>query len=136
VSLAKLAAPLALSCLLAACGSAREAEAKQSAARVARAIEVVRSAPNAAKGAALQDLVKVPCGSPDGCAARDACQAAYALYVEALALTQAAKLQLADGKPADAAKLVGASEEKLTDASRRIADCTEREGALRLRYKL
>jgi hypothetical protein len=111
VNLAKLAAPLALSCLLAGCGSAREAEAKQS-------------------------LVKVACGSSDGCRARDVCHSAYALYVEALTLTQAAKQQLGDGKAADAAKLVGASEEKLTEASRSIADCTEREGALRLRYKL
>ena len=127
---------LLASCALLACSSAREAEAKQSAGRVARAIEVVLNAPNAAKATALAELAKVSCGAPDICETRDICRSAYALHVEALTLTQAAKQQLDDGKSTEAAKLLGASEEKLTEASRRITDCAERDGALRRRYKL
>jgi hypothetical protein len=56
--------------------------------------------------------------------------------VEALTLTQAAKQQLADGKPDEAAKILGAAEQKLGAADTKVSGCTDREGALRRRYKL
>jgi hypothetical protein len=93
-------------------------------------------APNAAKVTALRELAKVSCGAPDICETRDVCEGAYTLHVEALALTQAAKQQLGDSNAAGAAKLLGASEQKLNEASRKVSDCTNHEGALRLRYKL
>ena len=78
-------APLLLAlCATLACGSSqRDIEAKQSAGRVAHAIEVVRDAPNAAKATALAELTKVACSGPDVCETKGACRSAYALHVEA-----------------------------------------------------
>ena len=129
-------ATVAFACLLLACASKKEADARQSAARVARAMEVLRGAPNPAKAAALRELAKVPCESPEACAARDACVDAYNTHVEALALTQAAKLQASQGEAAAAAKVLGAAEQRLSEASGKVLDCTDREGALRHLYKL
>jgi hypothetical protein len=99
-------------------------------------MEVLRGAPNPAKAEALRELAKAPCASPEACAARDVCVAAYTTHVEALALTQAAKLQASQGQGAEAAKVLGAAEQKLSQASQQVVDCTEREGALRHLYKL
>jgi hypothetical protein len=110
--------------------------AQQSAGRIARAIEVVRDAPNAGKATALSQLSKLACSGPDVCETRDACRAAYALHVEATTLTQAAKLKLSQGDSAEAAKLLGSSEQKLTEASPKVEACLTREAALRRRYKL
>ena len=136
IRLARLVACATLGSLLLACASKKEADARQSAARVARALEVLRGAPNRAKAEALRALAKVPCESPEACAARDACVAAYTTHVEALALTQAAKLQASEGQAVAAAKVLGAAEQKLSEASGKIIDCTDREGALRHLYKL
>jgi CRP-like cAMP-binding protein len=97
---------------------------------------VLRGAPNPAKAEALRELVKLPCVGPEVCGARDACVAAYTTHVEALALTQAAKLQASQGQGAEAAKVLGAAEHKLSAASEKVIDCTDREGALRHLYKL
>jgi hypothetical protein len=121
---------------LLACASKKEADARQSAARIARATEVLRGAPNRAKAEALRDLAKVPCESPEACRTRDACVGAYTTHVDALALTQAAKLQASEGDAAQAAKVLGAAEQKLREASAKVTDCTDRESALRRLYKL
>ena len=131
--------PIALAaacCVAFACSSAADAEAKQSAGRVARAIEVLRNAPNAGKAPALAELDKLPCAGPEVCETRAACQVAYAQHVEALSLTAAAKLKLVDGQAQEAAKLLGSAQTKLSEANTKIQSCTNREGALRRRYKL
>ena len=124
-----------LCCTLLACSS-QDVESQKSAARVARAIEVLRGAANASKAGALADLLKLGCTGVDVCATRDACTTAYQLHVDAVALTQAAKLRMRDGNAPEAAQLLGSAEEKLVEASRRVAGCAEREAALRRRYKL
>ena len=136
IRVARLVACATLGSLLFGCPSKKEADARQSAARVARAIEVLRGAPNPAKAEALRELAKVGCESPEACLARDACVAAYTTHVEALALTQAAKLQASEGQAAQAAKVLGAAEQKLSEASTKVTDCTDREAALRHLYKL
>jgi hypothetical protein len=120
----------------ASCGSSREAAEQHSAAQVARAIEVVREAPNAAKAPALESLRKLDCRGTEVCAARDVCAAAYREHVEAVALTEAAKLKLVEGQGAEAAKLLGSAQQKLGAAKDQVAGCTDREAALRRRYKL
>lgn len=134
-SLVRLVRLTALCCAMLACSS-QPVEAQNSAARVVRKIEVLRGAPNAAKARALADLVALGCSGPDVCETRAVCQAAYELHVGGLALTQAAKLRLSDGNEPEAAKLLSSAEQKLSEASRRVADCTAREAALRHRYKL
>jgi hypothetical protein len=135
VSLPKLTALLAVASWLVACSSAADAEARQSAGRVARAIEVLRDAPNAGKPEALSALGKTACSGPDVCETRAACQSAYAEHVDALSLLAAAKLKLADA-PQEAARLLGSAQSKLTAAETKVMTCTEREQALRRRYKL
>jgi len=131
-------APLLLAaCAALACGSSQpDIEAKQSAGRVAHAIEVVRDAPNARKATALAELAKVACSGPDVCETKNVCQSAYRLHVEATTLTQAAKLKLSAGDAAEAARLLGASERKLSAASPQVDACLTRESALRRHYKL
>jgi hypothetical protein len=121
--------------LLEAC-SPQGVTAQQSAARIARAIEMLRNAPNAGKAGLLKSLVELGCTGPDVCETRDACQRAYTLHVDAVGLTQTAKRQLQEGKTPQAAQLLITAQEKLSEASRKVADCTDREAALRRRYKL
>lgn len=131
----QLVAGAALVCLFAGCRP-QGLTSQQSAARVARAIEVLRNAPNEAKAVPLAALAELGCTGPDVCETRDACVSGYTLHVDAGTLTQRAKAQLSDGQPPEAAKLLFTAQQKLTEASRKVADCVEREGALRHRYKL
>ena len=131
----RLVAKAALVFLGAAC-QPQDLTSQQSAARIARAIEVLRNASNEAKAAPLAALVDLGCTGPDVCETRDACVSGYTLHVEAIALTQRAKAQFRDGKTPDAAKFLITAQEKLSEASRKVAACTDREGALRHRYKL
>lgn len=130
------AAFLALPALLLACGPDPQAQAKQSAARVTRAVAALRNAPNDGKEAPLESLRQLACGAPDVCQTRDACQGAYTLHLEALKLTGAAKLNAQDGKPLEASRLLGAAQAKLSEAGKAVADCIERESVLRRTYKL
>ena len=134
--LPRIAVCATLGIVLLACASEKEAGARQSAARVVRATEVLRGAPNRTKAEALRELAKVPCESREACAARDACVAAYTTHVDALALTQAAKLQASEGDAVQAAKVLGSAEQKLDEARTKIIACTDREAALRRLYKL
>jgi hypothetical protein len=118
------------------CDGAKELRAQQSAGGVLLALGVLREAPNQAKAKALSGLAQAPCNGEGVCEVRDACRAAYALHVEALTLTAAAKQKLTDGQAQLAAALLGPAEEKLKAASAKIEDCNERAGALRRRYKL
>jgi CRP-like cAMP-binding protein len=136
IRLSRLVAGATLGWLLLGCASKKETDVRQSAARVARAVEVLREAPNPAKAEALRELAKVPCESPEACAARDACVTAYTTHVDALALTKAAKLQAAEGSGAEAAKVLGAAARKLSEANGKVIDCTDREAALRHLHKL
>lgn len=121
--------------LLVAC-SAREGAEQKSAARVARAVEVLRNAPNQMKKEPLAELGQLQCVGTDVCATRDACRSAYQVHVDALALTAAAKDQVASRDNPRAGNLLVSAEEKLREAGARVADCVEREAALRHRYKL
>jgi hypothetical protein len=127
---------LAASALLLACDGAKELREKQSAGGVLLALQVLREAGNAEKAKALTGLAQAPCLGEGVCELRDTCRVAYALHVEGLTLTQAAKQQLGDGKALDAAKLLGSAEEKLKAAGPKVDECTDRAGALKRRYKL
>jgi hypothetical protein len=97
----------------------------------------LRTAANPEKAPYLTDMQRAGCtAGSDACIVRDHCAAAYGLHVDALALTQAAKQQLADGHAETAAKLLGSAEEKLEQARAPIAECTDRAAALRRQYGL
>ena len=88
------------------------------------------------KQKALSGLAQAPCTGAGVCEVRDACQGAYALHVEGVTLTEAAKQRLHDGRTAEAAALLGPAEEKLKEAGRQVEACTERAAALQRRYRL
>ncbi len=110
--------------LVLGCDAEREQRLARDVARLCRAEEQLREAPNAAKAPLLAELRRAPCPEPPACAARDTCSAAYGLHVDALALTQVAKQNIVDGKNEQAAKLLAAAEAKLRDAQSRIETCT------------
>ena len=133
----KLRGAAALGALaLLACDPTKELRAQQSAGGVLRALKVVHDAPNADKARALPGLSQAPCSGEGVCELRDDCRAAYALHVEGVTLTLAAKQRLADGDATSASKLLGSAEEKLKAAAPQVDGCIERAGALRRRYKL
>lgn len=120
---------------LAAC-SQRDTEAQQSAGRVARAIELLRNAPNDSKAIPLKALADLACTGPEVCETRDTCRSAYALHVDGVSLTAAARQKAADRQDLEAASLLGSAQQKLRDAGSKVQDCVEREGALKRRYNL
>jgi hypothetical protein len=122
--------------LLFGCHAAEELRAQQSAGGVLLALKVLREAPNPQKAKALSALGQAPCTGEGVCEVRDACRRAYALHVEGVTLTEAAKQRLRDGNALDAAKLLGPAEEKLKEAARQVDECTERAASLQRRYKL
>jgi hypothetical protein len=132
----RLARLLAAAALLVACQGAKELRAQQSAGGVLLALKVLRDAGNGEKAKALSGLARAPCVGEGVCEVRDACRSAYALHVEGLTLTQAAKQQLQEGKALDAARLLGSAEDKLKEAGGKVDDCIDRAGALQRRYKL
>ncbi len=127
----RLALAGALSLLVLGCDAQREDRLKQGVARLGRAEEQLRSAPNAAKVDLLAELARTPCLEPAACSARDACTSGYTLHVDALSLTRVAKQNMADGQDEQAAKLLGAALEKLSLAQSRIDECTALMAALR-----
>ena len=127
---------LTLSLFTVCCSSRADIEAQKSAGLIARAIQQLRDAPNDAKPPALAELTKLSCAGADVCETRAACQTAYQEHIDALALTAAAKLKLSAGQAQEAAKLLGSAQDKLGQASSLVTLCTEREAALRRRYKL
>ena len=116
------------------CDSSANQE-RQSAADVARAEEQLRSADNSRK-ASLLGALDAACAGKEPCEVQRLCRAAYERHVTAVSLTAAAKQQLTDGRAEEAAKLLGAAEEKLKQAQGEVATCTVRAGDLRRRYKL
>jgi hypothetical protein len=118
------------------CHAAEELRAQQSAGGVLLALKVLRDAPNSEKAKALSGLAQAPCSGEGVCEVRDICRKAYALHVEGVTLTEAAKQRLRDGNAVDAAKLLGPAEEKLKGAALQVDECTDRAAALQRRYNL
>jgi hypothetical protein len=121
--------------LIGGCDPKREEREQQSASSVAFAEERLRALPNADKAQAL-GLLSGACYGAEPCDVQRRCRDAYAGHVQATTLTAAAKQKLLDGDAQGAAGLVTAAEQKLTQAARDVADCTDRASALRRHYKL
>jgi hypothetical protein len=126
----------ALGLIALACDAEREERLAREVARLCRAEEQLRQAPNGAKAQLLAELSRAPCPEPAACAARDSCTSAYTLHVDALALTQVAKQNIADGQNEQAAKLLGTAETKLEQARSGIERCTAQFAALRRAHRV
>lgn len=128
-------AGLALASLAAlACDRGDELE-RRSAGEVAHAEQTARNADNALKRRALPGL-STPCTGEQPCEVQRLCREAYTSHVESVELTQAAKQLVGDGKPEEAAKLLGSAQQKLEQARAQVETCTERAAALRRSYRL
>src|SRR5690242_7148430 len=75
--LVDFARPACLALLVAIAGCGRSDQERSQAAKVLRALEVVRAAPNQAKRRPADELAHEPCTSPVVCSARDRCAEAY-----------------------------------------------------------
>jgi hypothetical protein len=124
-----------LALALGAC-TGRSVEEQKSAGQIARAVEVLRDAPNPEKRAALGQLEKLACVGKSTCETRAACLRAYTQHVEALELTQSAKRDVSEGKAAEAATLLITAQEKLSEAQPLVIACTNLQAALRREHKL
>jgi hypothetical protein len=123
--------------LSAGCGLGRGREARPEAAVIVQAVRALRDAPNAEKGALVPPLAAASCSSPDVCALRDACLAAYRAHVGALAEQDAiARALTAGSPPADASARLDSIEQRLEAAATGARDCAAREVAVRTRYRL
>lgn len=131
-----LARVCALGLLLLGCDANRELREHETVAHLCWAEERLRSAANAEKELLLADLAQTPCPVAEACAARDKCSSGYTLHVDALKLTAVAKQNMADGQAEQAAKLLGAAEEKLKASRMRIDECTASMAALRRAYSV
>lgn len=109
---------------------------RQTVAHLCWTEERLRRAANPDKAAALAELAAAPCPNPAACAMRDECATAYTIHVDALRLTQAAKLQMGDGKGEQAAGLLGAAEAGLQQAGAKVAQCTDLAAKLRRDYSV
>src|SRR5438270_997590 len=71
-------APLVVASLIAvSAGCGRSDQGRSEAAKVLRALEVVRAAPNETKRRPVEELAHATCSSPVVCDARDRCAEAY-----------------------------------------------------------
>lgn len=114
-------------------GSCADPAHRDEAAKLSRAIDGLRDAPNSAKASHLEQLRKATCSHGDTCGLRDRCAQAYALHVDALQLISAAR------KETDAAKqllAVTKAELELKQALTKTAACTDAQGELIRAHRL
>lgn len=116
---------------------ARALEAE--AARIGRAVDALRDAPNEAKSPLLRALDAEACENPDTCGLKALCSRAYARHVEGLDKSARVKTLLAPDAGADrtqaAAALLREAESALGEAQRLTEDCAAKQGELRRRLK-
>ena len=115
---------------------AREAEG----ARVSRAIDGLRDAPNVAKKPLLSALEHEPCRDPAVCELKALCVRGYRRHVESLEAGERARALLASPTGGDDAALAAASavnqaEAALSEAQSLTQACAASQGALRRQLK-
>ena len=115
-----------------ACESASEHKAE--AAAVSHAVNSLRDADIQQKRDFLGELRSAPCSTPDVCAVRSACLAAYELHVGVMNRVRES-VKLPDAGAGDAAELE-AMKRDLKRSLDLTAACTDAQGEMIRRYKL
>jgi len=126
--------------LTSACRSQESRALEAETARVSRAIDAVRNAPNAGKAPLLRALESEPCAQPPACELKGLCVRAYSRHVDSLTASERAKLLLdaPDGgteAALAAASAVNEAEAALSEAQRLTEACTAAQGELRRKLK-
>lgn len=123
-----------------ACRSQENRALEAESARLGRAIDALRDAPNPAKAARLKSLEGEPCSSPRACELKALCVAAYARHVESLGSSEQARslLALPDGGPEAAlaaASALNQAEALQSEAVKLTESCASKQGELRRALK-
>jgi hypothetical protein len=126
---------LALSCLLAGCPT-RDNDERSEAAQLSRAVDSLRNADNAAKGAHLDSVRNAACSAPDVCAVRSVCLSGYELHVRALDGLAKAMVTTTDGGNESTAALLGTARADLERSRALTERCTEAQGEMVRRYRV
>lgn len=108
-------------------------------ARIGRAVDALRDAPNEAKSPLLRALDAEACDHAETCGLKALCSRAYARHVEGLDKSAQVKTLLAADAGADqaqaAAALLRAAESDLREASQLTEECAAKQGELRRKLK-
>jgi hypothetical protein len=126
---------------LALCGCrSQEARALEAeAARLGRAIDALRDAPNEAKAPLLRALEAEACDNSDTCGLKALCSRAYSRHVEGLDKSARVKSLLAADAGTEqaqaAAALLKEAESALAEAAQLTEECAAKQGELRRRLK-
>ena len=122
--------------LFTGCSLGPSASDKAEAGLIARAIDVLRDAPNAQKGELLDALKAATCTAPDLCELQKQCIDGFGQHVAALNETERAKgLLKSGGSDTEAAQVLDYARKELTEAAPKIAKCADAEGAAKRKYK-
>ena len=134
--LERCVACLAFATLAASCSLGPSASDKAEAGLLTRAIDVLRDAPNAGKGALLDSLKAASCTIADLCELQKQCVDGYGQHVAALSETERAKRLLKSaGSETEAAQALDYAAKELAEAAPKISKCADAEGAAKRKYK-
>jgi hypothetical protein len=134
--------PLLALALCASCAGEEEQELRREAARVSRAVDVLRAAPNTQKSPRLAALQATACQAQDVCDTKQACVVAYQHHLAAIAGTRAAshavnaEEALSPDAARAAAELAERSEAELEKGKELNRKCLALQGQLRRKYRL
>ena len=116
---------------------ARALEAE--AARIGRAVDALRDAPNEAKSPLLAALEAEACDDPETCGLKALCSRAYSRHVEGVEKSARVKALLAPDAGTEAARaavaLLREAESALAEAAKLTEECAAKQGELRRRLK-
>ena len=123
--------------MLSQCSLGASASEKAEAGRINHAIDQLRAASNAQKGARLDALKSLSCENGELCALQRLCVDAYGQHVFALAETARAKSLIGtpDGAP-EAARILDFAQSELALAAPKISHCADAQGVTQRKYKL
>lgn len=130
----------ALTLVLATSGCRQtDPELRAEAARLSRAVDVLRQADNAEKAGPLEALERLECTADDLCALKERCASAYRLHVDALAAV--AKVRRATRGNAEplsvgAVQMLQEATQQLETAKKQAKECADREGEIARKYRL
>jgi hypothetical protein len=131
---------LAFAVVCAACRTQQSRALEAESARLGRAIDALRDAPNPAKAPLLRALESEPCEQAAACELKALCVRAYTRHVDSLVASERARTLLATPGGGSEATLAAASavnqaEAALVEAQKLTGDCTAAQGALRRKSK-
>jgi hypothetical protein len=121
--------------LLAGCRSSEARRLEAEVAGLAQAIDALRNAPNEGKTALLAALSEKACHSPEACALKAGCVAAYEKHLSAIAASERARALLGD-KDGGTREVIAAAtelnraEQELGEAHTLTEQCSSKQGEL------